>query len=38
MNTAVFGLDRGIGIRFPAGTEFSLLHTVKTGSEAHPTS
>jgi hypothetical protein len=39
MNTAIFGLDdRGIRIRFPAGREFSLLHTVKTGCGAHPNS
>jgi hypothetical protein len=31
--------DQGIGVRFPAGArDFSHLHSVSTGSEAHPAS
>ncbi|PNF40176.1 hypothetical protein B7P43_G08264, partial [Cryptotermes secundus] len=34
-----YGLDdRGVAVRVPVGSEFSLLHTVQTGSGAHPTS
>jgi hypothetical protein len=28
--------ERGIGVRFPAGKSFSLLHSVKIGPGAHP--
>jgi hypothetical protein len=27
-----------VGIRFPAGHDFSLRHNIKTGSEVHPPS
>jgi hypothetical protein len=30
--------DRGFGVRVPDGNEISLLHTVQTGSWAHPAS
>jgi hypothetical protein len=34
-----YGLDDGwVRVRVPMGQEFSLLHVVQTGSEAHPTS
>jgi hypothetical protein len=34
-----YGLDdRGVGVRFPVGLEFSLLHIVQTGCGAHPAS
>jgi hypothetical protein len=29
--------DRGVRARVQVGSEFSLLHTVQTGSGAHPT-
>jgi hypothetical protein len=34
-----YGLDdRGVGVRVPVGSEYSLLHIVQTGSGAHPAS
>jgi hypothetical protein len=31
-----YGLDdRGVGVRVPVGSQFSLLHVVQTGSGAH---
>jgi hypothetical protein len=34
-----YGLDdRGVGVRVPVGSEFSLLHVVQTGSGVHPAS
>jgi hypothetical protein len=34
-----YGLDdRGVGVRVPVGSKFSLLHTVQTGSGVHPAS
>jgi hypothetical protein len=30
--------DRGIGVRVPVGSQFSLFHIVQTGSGAHPVS
>jgi hypothetical protein len=30
--------DRGVGVRVPVGSEFSLLHIVQTSSGAHPDS
>jgi hypothetical protein len=34
-----YGLDDGeIKVRVPMGQEFSILHVVHTGSEAHPAS
>jgi hypothetical protein len=33
------GIDgRGVGVRVPAGSKFSLLHIVQAGSGVHPTS
>jgi hypothetical protein len=33
-----YGLDdRGVGVRVPVGSEFSLLHIVQTDSGVHPT-
>jgi hypothetical protein len=34
-----YGLDdRGVGVRVPVGSEFSLLHIVQTDSGAYPAS
>jgi hypothetical protein len=34
-----YGLDdRGVGVRVPVGSKFSLLHIVQTGSRIHPAS
>jgi hypothetical protein len=34
-----YGLDdRGVGVRVPVGSKFSLLHVVQTGSGDHPSS
>jgi hypothetical protein len=30
--------DRGVGVRVPVGSEFSLLHIAQTSSGAHPAS
>jgi hypothetical protein len=38
-NATGYGLEgQGVGVRFPMGQEFSLLHFVQTGSRAHPAS
>jgi hypothetical protein len=34
-----YGLnDRGVGVRVPVGSKFSLLHIIQTGSGVHPAS
>jgi hypothetical protein len=38
INTGYGLYDRGVGVRVPVGSEFSLIHIVQTGSGAHPAS